>query len=101
LTALRVARRADAQIRDVSDWWAGNRTKAPELFAHELADVLAALTATPQLGNRYAVVRGVEVRRIRLRRSRYHVYFDYDEAADMVTVRAVWHASRGHGPTLQ
>ena len=78
---------AEAQIRRIAEWWRVNRPAAPGLFARELAHALEAVTAAP-------------LHRILLRRSRYHVYFSYDAAADIVAVRAVWHAVRGVGPPL-
>jgi hypothetical protein len=30
----------------------------------------------------------------------HHIYFTYDETADVLEVRAVWHAQRGRGPAL-
>lgn len=41
------------------------------------------------------------VRRFLLRRSRYHVYYEYDVAADLVRVVSVWGAVRGQGPDLR
>ena len=90
MIGLRVAPRAEEQIRRVSGWWRKNRPAAPELFAHELADLLEALVATPTLGAEYAVRRGVTIRRLLLPRSRYHVYFSYDASDDVVDLRAVW-----------
>lgn len=52
------------------------------------------------LGVIYTERRGRTIRRLLLPRSRYHLYFTYDEAADIVEVRAVWHAGRGRGPLL-
>jgi plasmid stabilization system protein ParE len=100
VTRLEVAPRAQTQIRQVSKWWRANRPAAPELFARELADALEALVEAPMGSVRYSERRGVVIRRRLLRKSSYHLYFAYDEHADVVTVRAVWHAARGMGPPL-
>ncbi|MBI4702636.1 MAG: hypothetical protein HY744_16060 [Deltaproteobacteria bacterium] len=100
MTGLRIAEDADVQIQRIEAWWRENRRAAPELFSIELADALDALTHTPTLGTSYAERSGVVVRRLLLRRSRYHVYFSYDAAADIVEVRALWHTARGTGPAL-
>ncbi len=100
MTQLRVAPRAEGHIRRVSAWWREHRPAARELFALELADALERLASTPTLGVFYAERRGRVIRRLLLPRSRYHVYFTHDEAADVLEVRAVWHAQRGRGPSL-
>lgn len=100
MAELRIAREADDQIRAVETWWHENRPGAPLLFAHELAEALELLTHAQEIGARYGDHGGGTVRRILLGRCRYHVYFSYDAAANVVEVRAVWHAVRGEGPTL-
>lgn len=100
MTRLEVAPRAEAQIRRVAAWWREHRLAAPSLFSNELADALELLATNPAWGAPYAERGGVHVRRVLLRRSRYHVYFSYDGARDLVSVRAVWHCSRGSGPPL-
>jgi len=84
----------------VSAWWREHRPAAPQLFALELADALELLAATPTLGIYYAKRRGRAIRRLLLPRSRYHIYFTYDETADVIEVCAVWQATRGRGPSL-
>ena len=100
MTQLEVAPRAEAQIRAISEWWRANRPAAPDLFIHELATALDTLVVMSGSGAQYAERRGVEIRRVLLRRSRHHVYFSYDAQTDIVSVRAVWHGARGKGPPL-
>ncbi len=100
MTKLEVAPQANAQIETIGAWWRVNREAAPELFAHELANALETLTARPRSGVVYTKRRGATIRRLLLPRTHYHVYFSYEEEADLVEVRAVWHAARGAGPTL-
>ena len=101
MTTLLVARRAETDIRTIQAWWTTHREKAPHLFAQELADALEAITASPSLGTRYGMVAGMGVRRLILPRTRYHLYFSYDPAGDIVRLRAVWHAARGRPPALR
>ena len=44
---------------------------------------------------------GTEVRRILLRRTRYHVYYTCDPESGSAVIRAVWHAARGRTPRLR
>ncbi|WP_437675727.1 type II toxin-antitoxin system RelE/ParE family toxin [Sorangium sp. So ce131] len=100
MSRLRVAEEADTQIRQIDAWWRTNRPEAPDLFSFELAEALESLIDSPTLGTLYTERRGVTIRRLILHRSRYHIYFSYHADADVVDVRAVWHASRGSGPKL-
>ncbi len=101
MAALRVAKAADEQIRIIAAWWSEHRPASPSLFVTELADALELLMTTPGIGTAYLGSGAITIHRLLLRRSRYHVYFSYDGVADLVEVRAVWHASRGSGPTLE
>jgi plasmid stabilization system protein ParE len=70
------------------------------MFALEMAEALELLAETPTLGVYYGHRGGRAIRRLLLPRSRYHVYFTYDEDAGVLEVRAVWHAARGRRPSL-
>jgi plasmid stabilization system protein ParE len=95
VTRLEVAPRAETQIRRIARWWHEHRPAAPWLFSEELADALESLMVNPTSGTFYGERRGTRVRRVRLSRSRYHVYFSYDDERDVVSVRAVsWRAGR-------
>lgn len=89
----------------VDTWWRENRAAASELFSRALTDAFAQLAANPLAGPRYLGLDGevgadFDVRRLRLRRCRYHVYYRFDPDLDQVDVLAIWHTSRGHGPDL-
>jgi plasmid stabilization system protein ParE len=86
------------QLQAATSWWRMNRPYAPELFEHELAGALALLARGPLLAQVFANVEGTLVRKVRLPRTRYALYFTID--AEIVTVHAVWHGARGEGPPL-
>jgi plasmid stabilization system protein ParE len=75
-------------------WWAENRPAAPDLLEQELRNVLALVAATPTLGALARDTRVKDVRRVLLRRTRYHVYYRVDSASVRLEVLALWHASR-------
>ncbi|WP_394822628.1 type II toxin-antitoxin system RelE/ParE family toxin [Pendulispora albinea] len=100
MTRLRIAQGADAQIRRIDVWWRENRPAAPAMFAEALAGMLQALLVMPTRGAHYSTRRGVPIKRVLVGATRYHLYFSYDKKADIVEIRAVWHASRGRGPQL-
>ena len=71
-----------------------NRLAAPELLDQELRSVLAVIAAAPTLGAPARDAHLVGVRRILLRRTRYHVYYRVDVAAGRLEILALWHARR-------
>jgi plasmid stabilization system protein ParE len=70
----------------------------PELFQRELETTVAAVASSPMLGAVSADDEFPDVRRVLMRRTRYHVY--YRIIGDVLEVLAIWHAARGEGPTL-
>lgn len=101
MTVVRTTGEADKHIRAASAWWRAHRQAAPELFEQELAAGFEKLTVVRTIGGVYRRQRGWEVRRLLLRRTRYHVYFVYAQEQDVVHVVAVWAAMRGRGPALK
>jgi plasmid stabilization system protein ParE len=92
------ARRARLQATWTDAWWRENRTAAPELFSAELATAVEALAAAPNLGRRIEDPDVPGLRRLLLRSTQFHVYYEFDGAA--VTILAVWSCLRGRGPDL-
>lgn len=88
---------AERHVLTIDAWWQANRPSAPELFLEELAVAFEALVSVP-LSGRVVRVRGLRgVRRVLLRSTRNHVYYQVQK--DTVTVMAVWSAVRGRGPS--
>lgn len=83
----------------IETWWTANRRAAPDLSQRELETTIAAVASAPTLGAVSAVDEEFpDVRRVLLRRTRYHVY--YRVIGDVLEVLAIWHTARGEGPTL-
>ena len=96
---VRITPEAEAQIRQIDDWWKANRPAAAELFLHELSECFATLEHAPHIGRSYRPSPVAGTRRFLLKRTRYHVY--YVAATGDVRVLAIWHARRGLGPPLR
>ena len=90
--------RARRHVVTIQQWWRQNRLAAPDLFAEELAGVVADLVEGSVLGVVFATVNGLEVRRVLMPRTRYHLH--RQNSSDTLEVVAVWHTSRGRGPEL-
>ena len=86
--------RAARQTRRALTWWRENRPASPGLLEQELRSVLALVASAPTLGAVARDARVKDVRRVLLRRTRYHLYYRIDASGAGLEVLAVWHASR-------
>lgn len=62
--------------------------------------MITKLTRTPWVGTPYAHPGIPNVRRLLMRRTKYHVFYVYRPDHDEVLVLSVWRAMRGRGPEL-
>jgi hypothetical protein len=90
---------ADDHARAIDSWWRDHRPASPDLFLDELTRSFSLLARLPTLGAIYDH-RGApaNIRRVLMRATRSHVYYSIDEAAHVILIRAIWHASRERGP---
>ena len=91
-------RRASRETEAIDEWWRSNRPSSPDLFVTELEAMLGAAALMPTLGAPARSERAPGVRRLLLRSTRYHVYYRARDRS--LEVLAVWHATRGSGPSL-
>jgi plasmid stabilization system protein ParE len=56
-------------------WWIENRPSAPEAFEEELRKAFSLIAAHPNIGARALTKTLAGVRRIRLSRIHYHLYY--------------------------
>lgn len=80
---------AERHLRAIDDWWHANRPSAPELFLQELAAALDALVSMPLAGQLVRIRGAAGVRRVLLRSTRQHIYYEVrkdsgDGARDLV-----------------
>lgn len=91
---------ARLHIATINLWWAQNRPASPTLVASEFETAIEQLSQHPDSGRIHQDRGRHEVRKLLLPRTRYHLYYEIDEGHRLVTIIAVWHVSRGHGPRL-
>lgn len=96
--SLRVSANAERQIRKAAAWWQRNRRAAPELFRQEIARGFELIRRDPGIAERFLEVDDREVRRLHLPRIRYFLYYEIGDS-ETVEVLALWHTSRGTGPS--
>jgi plasmid stabilization system protein ParE len=101
MAVVRSTSKADRRIAEAARWWWENRSAAPELFVREFVDATARLSRTPEVGVPHRHRRIPGVRRLLLPRTRYHVYYVYQEERDEVWILSVWSAVRGRRPPLK
>jgi len=97
---IHVVNSAARAITDAAEWWAANRTKAPEAFSEELKRAFQLIAAHPRLGARALNVKLHDVRRVHLARVHYHLYYRVVNDPPSIEVLALWHTSRGDAPPL-
>ena len=90
-----VTARAKREILRIADWWTTERIQAPDLFQRELRAALELLRSLPNCGRRCEVPGFEGVRRLLLRRTGYHLYYEWDEGTRRIVLRAIRHTSRG------
>lgn len=78
-------------------WWQNNRDNQA-IFAAELQHAIQVLSILPGAGSLYPDPSTAGLRRLYVRKLNCHLYYTFDEHE--VLVRALWGASREHGPSI-
>jgi plasmid stabilization system protein ParE len=81
------------------EWWRENRD-ASDLFTADFESVLTRLARDPTRGALYRIIRGVQVRRVLMRKTRCYVYYCCRGDDPVVEVLTVWGARKRRGPKL-
>ena len=89
---------AATHVSAASEWWSNNRPATPGAVLQDLDRMLGLLSVQPALGTRTRRTRLPGVRRVTLARIRYYLY--YRVTGEALQVLALWHTSRGQGPSL-
>jgi plasmid stabilization system protein ParE len=95
-----VAPEAERQILDALIWWHENRPKAPGLLEEEIERAIALAVAQPEAGACASSSRFQNLRRVLLRKTRYHLYYMHDLVQDEIHIVGFWHGERGAPPPL-
>lgn len=97
---VRIAPRAADQIREAASWWLEHRPAPPDVLVHELDRAIDLIATWPDGGQPAPDPHHMSVRRVLLRRVRYHLYYVPSHDERVVIVLALWHSSRGTEPEL-
>jgi plasmid stabilization system protein ParE len=96
---LRLSEEAQRQIAEIDTWWQEHREEAPLLFREELREAILLIEATPELGTPYRKATK-PYRWVLLPKTRYLLYYEFDEETGGPAVTTLWNARRGSGPKL-
>ena len=91
---------ARAQIRAAEAWWRVNRPKAPNAIREELERASLLISVQPEIGARARNISLAGVRRLHLARVRDIHLLPGGYKPERIEVLALWHESRGSGPSL-
>ena len=90
--ALRASVRIDA-------WWSKHGDD-PKLYARELLIAIGHLETVAEPGTPWPTARRPRLRRLLLTRSKCHLYFEIDEARQVIKLLTIWDGRRERPPTL-
>jgi hypothetical protein len=90
--AARAAERIDARWRELGD--------DPGLFAREFLEAIELLESTPSPGSPIPTLKRPGLKRMLLRKSRCHIYFEVDEPKQVIRILQIWDGRREHAPRL-
>jgi hypothetical protein len=90
--AARAAERIDARWRERGD--------DPGIFAREFLNAIELLESSNASGAPYPTLKRPALRRMLLRKSQCHLYFEIDESSGTIQILHIWDGRRERGPKL-
>ena len=90
--ATRAAERIDARWHQF--------TADPGIFARELLEAIELLETTHSPGTPFPTAAHRSLKRLLLRKSRCHIYFEVDEPKQMIRILHIWDGRRERPPKL-
>ena len=92
--------RAELHLEELSGWWAVNRPDSRRQVIEIVEEVTLLLREVSGMGSFYARKRGREVRKLRVGKTPYYLYYSVDKKAEMVAVLAIWSRVRRASPPI-
>ncbi len=100
MLALHFSDRAERHLEHLAQWWWDNRQDSRRQVLEEVERATSIVCEMPGVGNVYESKRGREVRRCRVGKTPYYLYYVVDMDAETVSVLAIWSAEVGQGPNF-
>ena len=92
--------RAERHLEHLAQWWAENRPDSRRQVLEEVERATSLLCEMPNIGNIYERKRGRDVRRCRIGKTPYFLYYVFERNTDTLSILAIWSAEVGSGPEL-
>ena len=97
MAIVRTTPRADLEAEKANRWSQRHRTRG-DVFREEYGAALSFLEHSAEIPPVALKVRGVETRRVLLRRAGCHVYYQLEPGTGDVLIVSIWGSRRGRGP---
>lgn len=94
-----ISKRAARAAERIAARWA-KHADHPGVFSHEFLEAIELLETTRGPGAPFPTPRYPKLKRLLLRKSRCHLYFEIDEPAQLIRILHVWDGRRERPPKL-
>jgi hypothetical protein len=94
-----ISKRAARAAERIAARW-HERADDPDVFARELLETIELLETTRSPGAMFPTPKHPALKRVLMRKSRCHLYFEIDEAKQMIQILQVWDGRRERSPKL-
>ena len=94
-----ISKRARRNAERIDAWWRKHRD-AKDLFAKEFQEAIQLLETEADPGTPRPTARRTGLRRILLKKTRRHIYFEIRDREQVVRILSVWGATRERDPEL-
>lgn len=94
-----ISKRARRAVERIAARW-DEHADYPGVFAREFLEAIDLLETTRSLGAPFPTAKHPRLKRLLLRKSRCHLYFEIDEPKQMIRILHVWDGRRERPPKL-
>ena len=95
-----ISKRARRASDRIDEWWSAHGDD-PKLYARELLIAIGHLETVAEPGTPWPTARRPRIRRLLLPKSKCHLYFEIDEARQVIKLLTIWDGRRGRSPSFR
>jgi len=94
-----ISKRAAQAAERIAERWR-RHAGDPDIFPRELLEAIELLETTRSPGSPFPTPRRPRLKRLLLRKSRCHIYFEVDEPGQTIRILHIWDGRRERPPRL-
>lgn len=94
-----LSKRASRAADRIDERWRQNADD-PGVFAREFLEAIELLETSPGPGAPFPTAKHPSLKRLLLRKSRCHVYFEVDDATQTIQILHIWDGRRERAPKI-